>query len=167
MAWPGGKLCMCRCWRRRHCRPALCTLPPVVCGFLHVHSGSVVSPLASLSLSPLLVKAAPDEGAFPFAASPVDVPKVYPWRWVVLAVFCACTFTNASLWICFAPIQPQASDFFDVNASAVNMLSMVFMLLYFPGSVISSYCMCVRAGGGRRRGGDWFDFPQHAECARL
>lgn len=67
--------------------------------------------------------------------------KVYPWRWVILAVFCLCTLTNAALWICFAPIQQQSKEFFDASNSAVNMLSMIFMMLYFPGSVLSSYCM--------------------------
>ena len=67
--------------------------------------------------------------------------KVYPWRWVILAVFCACNFTNAALWICYAPISSQSAEFFDVSNSAVNMLSLVFMILYFPGSLLCSYCV--------------------------
>jgi len=70
----------------------------------------------------------------------------YGSRWLMLALFCAATMTNAIIWITFAPISAQASVFFDASTFAVNGLSMVFMVMYLPGTLLSSYLLerCVR-----------------------
>lgn len=55
--------------------------------------------------------------------------KAYGARWLMLALFCSVTFTNAYLWICFAPISTMAGEFLGVGSTAVNMLSLSFMIL--------------------------------------
>ena len=46
---------------------------------------------------------------------------------------------NGALWICFSSIEEHASDFFQTSKTGINMLSMVFMILYVPGTLLASY----------------------------
>ena len=81
------------------------------------------------------------------------VPKLgdplvaYASRWLMLALFGSATMVNAIIWITFAPISANVEMFYGVGTLAVNSLSMAFMVLYLPGSIISSYlldrCVCV------------------------
>ncbi len=72
------------------------------------------------------------------AGTPVGF-KRYPWRWVNLALYGFGNLTNGALWICFSSIQVHASEFLDTSKSGINMLSMVFMILYVPGTLFASY----------------------------
>jgi len=65
--------------------------------------------------------------------------KVYRARWHMLAIFCTLTFTNAFLWISFAPIVTLTERFYGVSATYVNLLSALFMVLYLPGSYLAMY----------------------------
>jgi sugar porter (SP) family MFS transporter len=66
--------------------------------------------------------------------------RIYFSRWQMLAIFALQSITNASLWISFAPIaEPESTLYFGVDSTAINMLSIVFMLLYLPGSALASY----------------------------
>ena len=66
---------------------------------------------------------------------------VYSSRWIMLALFCSATMTNAIIWISFAPISANAELFYGVGTLPINGLSMCFMLLYLPGSMLSSYLL--------------------------
>lgn len=68
--------------------------------------------------------------------------------WAMLAMFAGSNFANAVLWITFAPIQSKVSAFYNVNATAVNMLSLSFMILYLPSTVLISSRLL--AGSGLR-----------------
>ena len=46
---------------------------------------------------------------------------------------------NGTFWLTFAPIEPIASTYFGVSTTWVNALSAIFMLLYAPGSILSTY----------------------------
>ena len=72
-------------------------------------------------------------------SSVVSTYKVYRARWHMLAIFCTLTFTNAFLWISFAPIVTLTERFYGVSATYVNLLSALFMVLYLPGSYLAMY----------------------------
>lgn len=65
--------------------------------------------------------------------------KLYPYRWVVLAVFMFVNLTIQMLWISYAPITIFASDFYGVTDSKIGLLSMVFMIAYIPLSIPVSW----------------------------
>ncbi len=65
--------------------------------------------------------------------------KLYPYRWVVLAVFMFVNITIQLLWIAFAPITILASKFYGVSDSRIGLLSMVFMIAFLPLSIPVSW----------------------------
>lgn len=67
--------------------------------------------------------------------------RAEPRRWLVLAIFCLQSGLNACLWITFAPIASLSSDFYDVSLGSINLLSLVYMLLFPPGILLTSYLM--------------------------
>ncbi len=58
------------------------------------------------------------------------VPKVYGYRWVVLAVFMAVTALNQLCWITFAAITTDTAAFYGAGELAVGLLSLSFMAVY-------------------------------------
>ena len=73
-----------------------------------------------------------------------------PYRWLVLAVFCVTTASNAMLWTTFAPISDSSSTYFFPDSSGVeslkiNMIALMFQITYLPGTVIASHL--ARDGG--------------------
>ena len=65
--------------------------------------------------------------------------KLYPYRWVVLAVFMLVNITIQMLWIAYAPITILASDYYGVPDSQIGLLSMVFMIAFIPLSIPVSW----------------------------
>lgn len=65
--------------------------------------------------------------------------KVYPIRWWILALFCFANFLNAYFWISFAAISNYAETYYDVSSAAVNGFSIIYMVGYFPGAVVSIF----------------------------
>ena len=65
--------------------------------------------------------------------------KLYPYRWVVLAVFMFVNITIQLLWIAYAPITILASKFYSVSDSRIGLLSMVFMIAFIPLSIPVSW----------------------------
>ena len=69
--------------------------------------------------------------------------RVYRARWHMLGIFCLLTFTNAFLWIGFAPIAALAQRYYHVGSAHdftyVNLLSVIFMFLYPPGSYLAMF----------------------------
>ena len=57
----------------------------------------------------------------------------------MLAIFTVLSTLNGTFWLTFAPIEPIASTYFGVSTTWVNALSAIFMLLYAPGSILSTY----------------------------
>ncbi len=79
--------------------------------------------------------------------------KVYPYRWVVLIAFMAIVAVNQLLWITFAAITSEATQFYKVSELAIGLLSLSFMIVYilvsFPASwVIDTYGIRVGVGIG-------------------
>lgn len=72
-------------------------------------------------------------------STPTDVYKKAPRRWLVIFAFSLMNAMNAYLWISFAPIANVAASRFNVSVNSINWLSLAYMLLYLPGSIVSIY----------------------------
>jgi len=64
--------------------------------------------------------------------------KIYPYRWVVLAVFMLVVSVNQLMWITFAPVTGTAASFYHVSDLSIGLLSMVFMVVYVLVSIPAS-----------------------------
>ncbi len=78
-----------------------------------------------------------------------DVPaaasyRVYPYRWVVLAVFTLVNLTIQALWIGYAPITGQAAEYYGVSDTAIGAFAMVFMLAFIPLSIPAAWLIDTR-----------------------
>mmetsp|Transcript_119284 Transcript_119284/g.216839 ORF Transcript_119284/g.216839 Transcript_119284/m.216839 type:complete len:491 (-) Transcript_119284:99-1571(-) len=62
-------------------------------------------------------------------------------RWLVLSIFCLQSGLVGVLWITFAPIASLSSSFYGVSLGSISLLSMVFMILFLPGILLTSYLM--------------------------
>eukprot|EP00834_Sanchytrium_tribonematis_P003964 NODE_174_length_14184_cov_0.583671.p2 type:complete len:465 gc:universal NODE_174_length_14184_cov_0.583671:2753-1359(-) len=65
--------------------------------------------------------------------------RVYPERWFQLFIFSLFTFSNATLWISFASIATISSNYYSVSLTAINWLSLIFMLVFIPLGFISTH----------------------------
>ncbi len=65
--------------------------------------------------------------------------KVYPYRWVVLAVFMLINLAIQIEWICFAPITGPAAQFYKVTDLQIGFFAMSFMVVYLPLSIPISW----------------------------
>jgi MFS family permease len=79
--------------------------------------------------------------------------KLYPYRWVVLAVFAFINLTIQTLWIAYAPITGPAAAFYGVSDLQIGFLAMSFMIAFIPLSipvswVIDTYGFRVAVGIG-------------------
>jgi fucose permease len=82
-----------------------------------------------------------------------SIYKVYPYRWVILAVFMVVVAINQVMWITFASITSIAADYYHVSDLSIGLLSMIFMIVYIvisiPASwIIDSYGIRVGVGIG-------------------
>ncbi len=67
--------------------------------------------------------------------------KLYPYRWVVLAVFMFINLTIQILWISYSPITGQAASFYQVTDGAIVFLGMTFMIAFIPLSIPVSWAI--------------------------
>ena len=65
--------------------------------------------------------------------------KLYKRRWAMILIFSLVTMSNALLWITYGPIAFLVSKLYDVNLFAVNLLSLVYLIVYIPGIFAGSW----------------------------
>lgn len=65
--------------------------------------------------------------------------RLYPYRWVVLAVFMFINLTIQVLWIAYAPITGPAARFYSASDLQIGLLAMVFMIAFIPLSLPASW----------------------------
>ncbi len=65
--------------------------------------------------------------------------KVYGYRWVVLLVYFLLNAFMQVQWITFAPITSEAVSFYHVPALQIDLLSLIFMIVYIFVSFPASY----------------------------
>lgn len=70
--------------------------------------------------------------------------RVYPYRWVVLAVFTLVNVTIQALWIGYAPITGPAAEFYGVGDVAIGLFAMSFMIAFIPLSLPASWLIDTR-----------------------
>jgi len=63
--------------------------------------------------------------------APAEV-RLYPRRWVVLAVFMFVNVMVQVLWICYAPVASVAASQYGVPRDGIDLLANLFMLIYLP-----------------------------------
>ncbi|MGB8213620.1 MAG: MFS transporter [Anaerolineales bacterium] len=67
--------------------------------------------------------------------------RLYPYRWVVLAVFMFINLTIQMLWIGYAPITGPAAKFYGVGDLQIGLLAMTFMIAFIPLSLPVSWAI--------------------------
>ena len=67
--------------------------------------------------------------------------RLYPYRWVVLAVFMFINLMMQLLWISYAPITGEAASFYQVDDLKIGFLAMSFMIAYIPLSIPESWAI--------------------------
>ena len=67
--------------------------------------------------------------------------QVYPYRWVVLAVFMFANLMMQLLWISYAPVTGEAARFYRVDDLQIGFLAMIFMIAYIPLSIPESWAI--------------------------
>ncbi|MHC1782216.1 MAG: MFS transporter [Anaerolineaceae bacterium] len=67
--------------------------------------------------------------------------KLYPYRWVVLAVFMFINLTIQILWISYAPVSSLAEEFYGVSELQIGILAMSFMIAFIPLSIPVSWAI--------------------------
>jgi MFS family permease len=65
--------------------------------------------------------------------------KVYGYRWMMLVIFMLIIAINQMMWITFAPITSDASQFYHVSDLKIGMLSMCFMIVFILVSIPASW----------------------------
>ncbi len=71
-------------------------------------------------------------------AQPIGI-KVYGYRWVILFFFFLINALIQVQWITFAPITSEAMAFYGVSALQIDLLSLIFMIVYLFVSIPASY----------------------------
>ena len=67
--------------------------------------------------------------------------KVYPARWLVLAVFGIMGSLTQVLWLTFAPITGPAAAFYGKSDFMIGLLSMVFMIVYIVLAIPAAWAI--------------------------
>ena len=65
--------------------------------------------------------------------------KVYKYRWIMLGIYMFIVAVNQLLWITFAPITMDATQFYHVTDIQIGMLSMCFMIVFIIVSIPASW----------------------------
>lgn len=70
--------------------------------------------------------------------------KIYGYRWVILLVYFLLNALMQMQWITFAPITSEAVAYYKVPAIKIDLLSLIFMLVYIFVSIPASYIIDTR-----------------------
>lgn len=64
--------------------------------------------------------------------------KIYFKRWIILIIFMLVSSLNAVIYVTTAPINSLTQQYYNITAEQVNMLAIIFLIMYIPGSIIST-----------------------------
>lgn len=67
--------------------------------------------------------------------------RLYPYRWVALAVFMFVNLMVQLLWISYSPVTGTAASFYHVTDLQIGLLSMIFMIVFIPLSIPVSWAI--------------------------
>jgi MFS family permease len=67
--------------------------------------------------------------------------RLYPYRWVALAVFMFVNLMVQLLWISYSPVTGEAARFYHVTDLQIGLLAMTFMIVFVPLSIPVSWAI--------------------------
>lgn len=67
--------------------------------------------------------------------------KVYSYRWILLSAFMLIIAVNQLLWITFASVTSEATEFYHVSDIKIGILSMSFMIVFVLVSIPASWIL--------------------------
>jgi MFS family permease len=67
--------------------------------------------------------------------------RLYPYRWVALAVFMFVNLMVQLLWISYSPVSLEAAHYFNVDVNQIAFLAMTFMIVFIPLSIPVSWAI--------------------------
>jgi len=65
--------------------------------------------------------------------------KVYPYRWIILAIYSLISVIIQIQWLTFASVSSAAQEFYNTSALRIDFLSMIYMLVFIVMSIPASY----------------------------
>jgi len=65
--------------------------------------------------------------------------KVYPYRWVILALYVLITVVIEIQWLTFASISGVAQQFYQTTALRIDFLAMIYMIVFIVMSIPASF----------------------------
>jgi sugar phosphate permease len=65
--------------------------------------------------------------------------KVYGYRWIVLIAYSIITMLIQIQWLTFAPVAREAKNFYAVSSFQIDLLSMIFMIVFIIICIPASY----------------------------
>ncbi len=65
--------------------------------------------------------------------------KVFPYRWLILAVMVPIIISTEIYWLAFAPIASLAENFYSVGSMGITAFSMIYMLMYILFTIPASW----------------------------
>ncbi len=65
--------------------------------------------------------------------------KVYPYRWLILAVMVPAIIATEIYWLAFAPISSLAENFYSVKSIGITAFSLIYMLMYILFTIPASW----------------------------
>ncbi|HUX13310.1 MAG TPA: MFS transporter [Spirochaetia bacterium] len=72
---------------------------------------------------------------------PESEVRIYPYRWLVLAVFMLINVTMQILWICYAPVATAAAGAYHVKREDIDLLANIFLLVYVPIAIPAAWAI--------------------------
>jgi MFS family permease len=67
--------------------------------------------------------------------------RLYPYRWVALAVFMFVNLMVQLLWVSYSPVTGAAAAYFHVSDLKIGFLAMSFMIVFIPLSIPISWAI--------------------------
>jgi MFS family permease len=67
--------------------------------------------------------------------------RLYPYRWVALAVFMFVNLMVQLLWISYSPVTGEAATYYHVTDLQIGFLAMTFMIVFIPLSIPVSWAI--------------------------
>ncbi|MEX1308599.1 MAG: MFS transporter, partial [Eubacteriales bacterium] len=65
--------------------------------------------------------------------------KVYPYRWLIVAVMVPVIIATEIYWLAFAPIASLAENYYSVGSLGITAFSMIYMLMYILFTIPASW----------------------------
>ncbi len=65
--------------------------------------------------------------------------KIYPYRWVILAIYFIISAVIQMQWLTFASVSGAAQEFYQTTALRIDFLSIIYMIVFIVMSIPASY----------------------------